>query len=89
MKERVEGGSTEGSFLGVIAAQVASAGGSVLVIEKGKNPTQQYMHDMDALSQLYDAQGLQCNKSGSVSLLAPSALGGGNHYKRTFSWSGV
>lgn len=63
-----------------MAAQVASAGGSVLVIDKGKHYTQQEMETKDELTHLCDAQGLQCYKS--VNLLAPSALGGGrNVYK--------
>ncbi|ORZ05644.1 hypothetical protein BCR42DRAFT_473973 [Absidia repens] len=69
-----------GAGAGVVAAQVASVGESVLIIEKGKyyspdelDPTS----ELDTMTKMYDGHGIQYNKTGTVGIIAGSTLGGG------------
>lgn len=71
---------------GVVAAELASAGHDVLVLEKGP-----YCHgcdftqrEVDMMGQLYDARGALSTQDGGVALLAGSCLGGGT----TVNWAG-
>lgn len=72
---------------GVVAGEMAQAGHSVLVLEKGP-----YCHgceftqrEVDMLGKLYDAKGTLATQDGSIALLAGSCLGGGT----TVNWAGA
>ncbi|CAO3601024.1 unnamed protein product [Absidia cylindrospora] len=69
-----------GAGAGVIAAQVASVGESVLIIEKGKYYSPDELDatsELDTMTKMYDGHGIQYNKTGSVGIMAGSTLGGG------------
>ena len=72
---------------GVVAGELAAAGHSVLVLEKGP-----YCHgcdftqrEADMLGRLYDAKGALSTQDGSIGILAGSCLGGGT----TVNWAGA
>ncbi|KAG1099107.1 hypothetical protein G6F42_017884 [Rhizopus arrhizus] len=65
---------------GVVAAQLAEAGFSVLVVEKGKYYHQQDMvpdNDQYAFSTMYEDGGISPNSTGTVNVLSGSTFGGG------------
>lgn len=65
---------------GVVAGQLAEAGFSVLVVEKGKYYHQQDMvpdDDQYAFSTMYEDGGITPNSNGTVNLLSGSTFGGG------------
>lgn len=64
---------------GVVAGLLAEAGKSVVVLDKGGNPGSRDMTQREAemLNALYLDAGLLMNHSGSLPILAGSALGGG------------
>lgn len=64
---------------GVIAAELAAAGRSVVVLEAGPFVTEASMprDELDAFGRLYLNHGLLATWDGSVTLLAGSAVGGG------------
>ena len=64
---------------GVMAAELAAAGRSVLVLEAGPSVSEATMPrtELDAFSRLYLNHGLLSTWDGSVSMLAGSAVGGG------------
>ncbi|KAI8086177.1 uncharacterized protein BX664DRAFT_374273 [Halteromyces radiatus] len=69
---------------GVIAAQIAAAGKSVLVLEKGKYYLNEEFGPDEAtgLSKTYEASGFLVSKEGTCLLLAGSTWGGGT----TINW---
>ncbi|KAK4511724.1 uncharacterized protein ATC70_007267 [Mucor velutinosus] len=65
---------------GVVAAQLAEAGFSVLVVEKGKYYHQEDMvpdDDQFAFSTMYEDGGIAPNAAGTVNVLSGSTFGGG------------
>jgi choline dehydrogenase-like flavoprotein len=64
---------------GVIAAELAAAGRSVLVLEAGPFVDEAHLpsNELDAYSQLYLNHGLLTTWDGSITMLAGSAVGGG------------
>ncbi|KAI8084498.1 uncharacterized protein BX664DRAFT_299821 [Halteromyces radiatus] len=68
-----------GAGAGVIAAQVASVGETVLVIEKGKyyREDEYDSDDISGFAKMYDGDGVQFNKNGSIGIMAASTFGGG------------
>ncbi|KAG1149821.1 hypothetical protein G6F37_001879 [Rhizopus arrhizus] len=70
---------------GVVASQLAQAGKSVLVIEKGKYYSEEEFinNELDGFTNLYEQGGFSPTLSGSVSILTGSVFGGGT----TVNWS--
>ncbi|KAI8069896.1 GMC oxidoreductase-domain-containing protein [Gongronella butleri] len=70
---------------GVIAAEAAKAGKSVLVIEKGKYYTNDQLGQQEYAGyvNLYEAEGLFSSKDGAMGIAAGSTFGGGT----TVNWS--
>ncbi|CAO3587079.1 unnamed protein product [Absidia cylindrospora] len=70
---------------GVIAAQVASAGKSVLVIEKGKYYQDHELgpDEISGFTKVYESQGLYSSKEGSLGIVSGNTLGGGT----TVNWA--
>ncbi len=75
-----------GSGGSIIAAELARKGKKVIVVEKGNylQETDFNQHELDMIQRTYEAQGLTASKSGSVSILAGSNVGGGT----TINWAG-
>ncbi|MEP0547189.1 MAG: GMC family oxidoreductase N-terminal domain-containing protein [Rhodothermales bacterium] len=71
---------------GVVAGELAEAGHDVIVIEKGPYVDRdEFTHrEAETMGRLYEQQGALATKSGSVSVLAGSCLGGGT----TINWAG-
>jgi choline dehydrogenase-like flavoprotein len=71
---------------GVIAGELAEAGHDVIVIEKGPYVDRDgfTQREAETMGALYEQQGALATKSGSVSVLAGSCLGGGT----TINWAG-
>jgi choline dehydrogenase-like flavoprotein len=69
----------------VVASQLAQAGKSVLVIEKGKYYSEEEFinNELDGFTNLYEQGGFSPTLSGSVSILTGSVFGGGT----TVNWS--
>lgn len=72
------------SMIGVVSAELAKAGKSVLVIEKGR-----YYHETDFVpkelegnSNLYEHGGMASSVTGSLKVMAGSVFGGGT----TVNW---
>lgn len=63
----------------VIAARLAAAGRSVLVLEMGgyRNEADFHQLELPAMQELYYGAGLAASESGSIAILAGSTLGGG------------
>jgi long-chain-alcohol oxidase len=71
---------------GCVAASVlAKAGYDVIVLEKGsyQSPANISLHEIDAMEQQYEQSGLLQNSTGTIMILAGSALGGGT----AINWS--
>jgi choline dehydrogenase-like flavoprotein len=73
---------------GVVAGLLAEAGKSVVVLEKGENPTTERFTQVegDMLNAFYLDAGLMMTQSGSLPILAGSALGGGTVINYTTSF---
>ena len=73
---------------GVVAGLLAEAGRSVVVLEKGENPTAERFTQVegDMLNAFYLDHGLLMTQSGSMPILAGSALGGGTVINYTTSF---
>ena len=73
---------------GVVAGLLAEAGKSVVVLEKGENPTTEGFTQVegDMLNAFYLDAGLMMTQSGSLPILAGSALGGGTVINYTTSF---
>jgi long-chain-alcohol oxidase len=73
---------------GVVAGLLAEAGKSVVVLEKGENPTVERFTQVegDMLNVFYLDAGLMMTQSGSLPILAGSALGGGTVINYTTSF---
>jgi choline dehydrogenase-like flavoprotein len=73
---------------GVVAGLLAEAGRSVVVLEKGENPTPAGFTQVegDMLNAFYLDAGLMMTQSGSLPILAGSALGGGTVINYTTSF---
>jgi choline dehydrogenase-like flavoprotein len=73
---------------GVVAGLLAEAGKSVVVLEKGENPTAERFTQVegDMLNTFYLDAGLMMTQSGSLPILAGSALGGGTVINYTTSF---
>lgn len=73
---------------GVVAGLLAEAGKSVVVLEKGENPTTERFTQVegDMLNTFYLDAGLMMTQSGSLPILAGSALGGGTVINYTTSF---
>jgi choline dehydrogenase-like flavoprotein len=73
---------------GVVAGLLAEAGRSVVVLEKGENPTTERFTQVegDMLNAFYLDAGLMMTQSGSLPILAGSALGGGTVINYTTSF---
>src|SRR5690606_27380244 len=71
---------------GVVAGELAEAGQDVLVIEKGPYADRAdfTQREVETMQRLYEQRGALTTKSGSVSVLAGSCLGGGT----TINWAG-
>ncbi len=71
---------------GVVAGELAEAGQDVVVIEKGPYLDRDAFaqRETEAMDRLYEQHGALTTKSGSVSVLAGSCLGGGT----TINWAG-
>lgn len=72
---------------GVVAGELAEAGQDVIVVEKGPYLARQDFgqYETEAMGSMYEQQGALTTKSGSVSVLAGSCLGGGT----TINWAGA
>ncbi|MEM1042456.1 MAG: GMC family oxidoreductase [Bacteroidota bacterium] len=72
---------------GVVAGELAAAGQDVIVVEKGPYVDRDAFaqRETEAMERLYEQQGALTTKSGSVSVLAGSCLGGGT----TVNWAGA
>ncbi|KAI8997022.1 hypothetical protein BDB01DRAFT_769549 [Pilobolus umbonatus] len=64
---------------GVVASELAEAGYSVLVIEKGPYYNEEMFvpEESPAYNDLYESSGMLCSTNNSISLLAGSCVGGG------------
>ncbi len=73
---------------GVVAGLLAEAGRSVVVLEKGENPSAEKFTQVegDMLNTFYLDAGLMMTQSGSLPILAGSALGGGTVINYTTSF---
>ena len=73
---------------GVVAGLLAEAGKNVVVLEKGENPTTARFTQVegDMLNTFYLDAGLMMTQSGSLPILAGSALGGGTVINYTTSF---
>jgi choline dehydrogenase-like flavoprotein len=73
---------------GVVAGLLAEAGRSVVVLEKGENPTAERFTQVEGemLNTFYLDAGLLMTQSGSMPILAGSALGGGTVINYTTSF---
>lgn len=73
---------------GVVAGLLAEAGRSVVVLEKGENPAAEKFTQVegDMLNTFYLDAGLMMTQSGSLPILAGSALGGGTVINYTTSF---
>ncbi len=73
---------------GVVAGLLAESGRSVVVLDKGENPTAQRFTQVegDMLNAFYLDAGLMMTQSGSMPILAGSALGGGTVINYTTSF---
>jgi choline dehydrogenase-like flavoprotein len=73
---------------GVVAGLLTEAGRSVVVLEKGENPTAEGFTQVegDMLNTFYLDAGLLMTQSGSMPILAGSALGGGTVINYTTSF---
>lgn len=73
---------------GVVAGRLAAAGHSVIVLEKGPNadPRTFTQVEGDMLSRFYLDSGLKMTRSGSMPILAGSAVGGGTLINYTTSF---
>lgn len=73
---------------GVVAGLLAESGRSVVVLEKGENPTPERFTQVegDMLNAFYLDGGLMMTQSGSMPILAGSALGGGTVINYTTSF---
>ncbi len=73
---------------GVVAGLLAEAGRSVVVLEKGPNPSSADLTQVegDMLSTLYLDSGLVMTQSGSMPILAGSCVGGGTTINYTTSF---
>jgi choline dehydrogenase-like flavoprotein len=71
---------------GVVAGELAEAGQDVIVIEKGPYADRAdfTQREAETMERLYEQKGALTTKSGSVSVLAGSCLGGGT----TINWAG-
>ena len=71
---------------GVVAGELAEAGQDVIVVEKGPYADRAdfTQREAEAMERLYEQKGALATKSGSVSVLAGSCLGGGT----TVNWAG-
>ncbi len=71
----------------VVAAELAKAGHEVIVVEKGKYIHEQNLTNNEAemFNNLYDSKGFLTSKTGGVTVLAGSCLGGGT----TVNWAGA
>lgn len=75
-----------GSGGSIVAAELAKKGKKVIIVEKG-NYLQEIdfnQRELDMIQKTYESQGLITSKSGSVSILAGSSVGGGT----TINWAG-
>ena len=70
----------------IVAAELAKTGKRVLVVEKGNYVPEQNMsnNEVDMFSQLYERGGALTSKTGGITVLAGSGLGGGT----TVNWAG-
>lgn len=75
-----------GSGGGVVAAQLSAAGKDVLVVEKGRYSPRHAltMQEFPMLNQHFESGALLATKTGSVSILAGSTVGGGS----AINWAG-
>jgi len=72
---------------GVVAGELAEAGQDVIVVEKGPYADRPdfTQREVETMQRLYEQKGGLTTKSGSVSVLAGSCLGGGT----TVNWAGA
>jgi choline dehydrogenase-like flavoprotein len=75
-----------GSGGSIVAAELARKGKKVIIVEKGNylQETDFNQHELDMIQKTYEGQGLITSKSGSISILAGSNVGGGT----TINWAG-
>lgn len=70
--------------VGVVASQLAQAGKSVLVVEKGEyyHESEFVVDESKAINNLYENGGFTPSREGSINMLAGSVFGGGT----TVNW---